>query len=196
MRLFAAIDLSEPAIEALADWQAEALSLLPSAEWRGVLPHLWHLTLAFYGDVDGNDADDLAEALDACAGDCPQLSLAINGFGLFPKVARANVFWAGVEESAEGDRLRHLARCCRRAGHATVRARTAKERAFRAHITVARARGRVGALDAASLLVMPELPRQTWCAESFSLYQSILRPEGPQYRRLERFKLKAPRYIR
>jgi len=35
--------------------------------------------------------------------------------------------------------------------------------------------------------MIPKVPEIRWCADCLSLFQSILRPEGPQYRRLETF---------
>lgn len=189
MRLFTAIDLPPEIGPELAEWCDEALPGLPRGAWRRVPQHLWHLTLAFYGEVKGGDVDDLCEVLDACAGECSPLLLALSGFGIFPKPARPRVFWVGVAEQDGGADLKHLARCCRRAGHATVRARTAKEQPFRGHITVARAKIHAGAVMPEALIAMPDLPEAAWRADAISLYQSILRPEGPQYRRLERFRL-------
>ena len=187
MRLFAAVELPEDVREVLSDWWLEASGYLKPSDWRPVPSHLWHLTLAFYGDVTSDDADDLSEHLSACVENMPFMYLCTGGFGVFPRPARPRVFWAGVENADGGKSLKHLAHCCRRAGHATVRKRTAKETAFRGHITIARARAYPKAPGAEVVNMIPNVPDIRWYADRLSLFQSILRPEGPQYRRLETF---------
>jgi len=187
MRLFAAVELPDDIIEVLSDWWLEASRYLKSSDWRPVPPHLWHLTLAFYGDVGADDADDLSEQLPVYAENIQFIHLCTSGFGVFPKPTRPRVFWAGIENADGGKSLKHLAHCCRRAGHATVRKRTAKETAFRGHITIARARTCPKTLGADVVQMIPKVPEIRWRADRLSLFQSILRPEGPQYRRLETF---------
>jgi len=121
----------------------------------------------------------------------PLIHLQAGGFGVFPRPARPRVFWAGVVDVGEENALKRLARCCRRAGHATVRKRSSKEAAFRGHITLSRAGKQVKPLDVASML--PSVPETDWYADRMCLFQSVLRPEGPQYRRLETFKFKCSR---
>jgi len=45
-------------------------------------------------------------------------------------------------------------------------------------------------VDKAAMEMLPPVPVIHWRADCVCLFQSILRPEGPQYRRLEIFKLK------
>jgi len=196
MRLFAGLELGEEVREGLLDWWHEVHAHDRDGLWRAVQPHLWHLTLAFYGEVEAHDAEDLAEELSACAEATAPLHLTIRGFGVFPKPSRPRVFWAGVQD--EGGGLKHLARCCRRAGHATVRRKSGgqtghaegRRAGFAGHVTLARCH-KADALLARSLLraELPEPPELSWLCEEMVLFQSILRPEGPQYRRLERFRL-------
>ena len=80
-----------------------------------------------------------------------------------------------------------MARCCRRAGHATVRKRSAKVAPFRGHITLARGNEFTAPISAEMLAEMPPCPELEWVADSLVLYQSILRPEGAKYRKLEEF---------
>jgi len=188
MRLFAALDIPDFVRESLSDWWEDASIHLDAKHWRHVAPYQWHLTLAFYGDVAGQDTDDLSESLAACATQSPVLSLKTEAIGVFPRPRRPRVFWAGATDAGTGSDLKHLARCCRRVGHATVRKRNAKESAFRAHITMARCRANARALDIDCLGLMPPLPQINWCVDSLCLFQSLLHPDGVQYRRLETFK--------
>ncbi|TLS67850.1 RNA 2',3'-cyclic phosphodiesterase [Mariprofundus erugo] len=190
MRLFAAVEIS-PDVEAeLAEWWLLAGKHFDPQYWRQVKPAGWHLTLAYFGEVAGRDIDDLAESLAACAAVSPPLKLCCSGFGVFPRPQRPHVFWAGVDDVAESGAMRNLARCCRQAGHATVRKHTAGEAPFRGHITLARCRSDHGAFFAApDLQALPQLPELAWTAGRFCLFQSVLHAEGAQYRRLETFQL-------
>ncbi len=188
MRLFAALEIPDDIRDGLQDWWLEVHADLDTDVWCDVPSHLWHVTLAFYGEVSGHDADDLAEGLCECAQNTSPLHLYTSGFGVFPKPARPKVFWAGVHEVGEIDRLKHLARCCRRVGHDTVRRqvdgkRGAKEASFRGH-----GKAPFGWLDRD----FPGPPVMDWRCSHLCLFQSILRPEGPQYRRLESFACTAP----
>ncbi len=191
MRLFAALDLPEKALEEAAAWHAAACVHLPAGQWRDLPSRNWHLTLAFYGEVGGEAVDALAEALSECAACTPPLQLCFNGFGVFPGPQRPNVFWLGVDEAGAKDHMKALARCCRRAGHATVRKRSAKETPFRGHVTVARRRGYPAPLSADVLARVPDVPDVRWRAETLRLYRSELQRDGARYFMLEEFALSA-----
>lgn len=185
MRLFAALEIPEDVKQEISLWWQLIYPRLGSDLWRAVLPHQWHMTLAFYGDVSGRDADDLAEMLAICADASPRLQLCLTSCGIFPQACRPRVFWAGVQPLSADPALKHLARCCRRAGHVTVRNRTAREAPFRAHITLARANGHVPAL--LDFQTLPPVPELCWQADHLCLFQSILHADGAQYCQLERF---------
>ncbi len=190
MRLFAALDLSEEASEELALWWQQAGLQLHASEWRFVPRENWHLTLAFYGEITGGEAERLADALSERLPGFQPLLLRLKGSGVFPSLARPRVIWAGVEDARPPGSLAQLARCCRLAGHATLRKRGAKEDPFRGHVTLARARGLVSPLRPEMWQDFPPLPDVTWLADTVRLYQSVLRPEGAQYRCIEEFRLK------
>jgi 2'-5' RNA ligase len=189
MRLFVAIDPPQEVCEELHAWWEAACVELDAGEWRDVPPRNWHLTLAFYGDVVGDEANDLAEALAECADRTAPLALTGREMGVFPRMSRPRVFWAGVDDGDGSGRLKKLARCCRQAGHATVRKHGGQDSPFRGHVTLARARSFAGAVVPELLAAMPPLPDFAWQATHFSLYQSRLLPEGPKYRVLEEFEL-------
>lgn len=189
MRVFVALDLPEEVTEAVASWWTAACLHLPASDWRDVPKGNWHITLAFFGEVDGGRLDDLAEAIAECAAGAPPFSLHLHGLGVFPRLQRARVFWLGVEAINGGNSLRLLAGCCRRAGFATVRKQTAKVDPFHGHITLARRRGQPEPLPPQILADMPAVPEAQWQAGCLRLYRSELHREGARYRILEEFEL-------
>jgi 2'-5' RNA ligase len=189
MRLFAALETPYAITEEINAWWQEAATHLALGDWRDVPTKNWHLTLAFYGDVEGDEADDLAESLLECASEATPIHLKTTTFGAFPKFMKPRVAWAGVDDFESDGELKQLVRCCRRSGRATVRKRSSKENAFKGHITLARANEFPSPIDAGMLAEMQPFPELQWIAETLVLYQSTLHPDGAKYRKLETFEL-------
>jgi 2'-5' RNA ligase len=215
MRLFSALDTPYAITEEIHAWWLEAGGQLNIGDWRDVPMKNWHLTLAFYGDVKGDEVDSLAEALAEYVrgtikeplksgrireGELPGINTPIGlkttALGAFPRFSRPRVLWAGVDDLEGSGELKEMARCCRRAGRATVRKRSAKESPFRGHITLARANEFAAPITAGTVADMPPFPKLVWEAESLSLFQSTLYPDGAKYRRLEEFRFEGKRYVR
>lgn len=133
MRLFAAVDPPVDVRESLS----AAVAGEPDERTRWVPPEQWHLTLAFYGEVDDAKVDKLQEGLARAAERTQPFGVRLAGAGTFPRqAARARVLWMGLD--GEVDAMRRLADRCAGAGR---RARIAVEdRKFRPHLTLARAR--------------------------------------------------------
>jgi len=216
MRLFAALEPPFDIAEEIDFWWQEAVTHLEPGDWRDVPMKNWHVTLAFYGDVEGSEVDDLAEALaEYVRGTTKQLpgrfsrpregeepgvrgplELKSTEFGAFPRFSKPQVLWAGIDDSDNSGRLKEMARCCRRAGHATVRKRSAKVPSFKGHITLARGNEFTAPISVETLAAMPPFPKLEWEADSLVLYQSILHPDGAKYRKLEEFNFEGNRYVR
>ena len=144
----------------------------PDEALRYVPPTQWHLTLAFYGSVARDKVPALDEGLGRAASRTRPLRLRLAGAGTFPRQpGKARVVWVGVE--GDVDELRRLADRCAGAGR---RARIAMEaRAFRAHLTLARARQ--GAIDAtATVEQLAAFASDWWTVERLRLVRSTLGP--------------------
>lgn len=133
MRLFAALDPPADVRDSLA----AALDRDAAANLRWVPPEQWHITLAFYGDVDERKVDGLTDGLARAAARTGSFGVRLAGAGSFPHNAtKARAVWAGLD--GEVDAMRRLADRCAGAGR---RARIPVEnRKFRPHLTLARAR--------------------------------------------------------
>lgn len=123
-RLFAALEIPYDA--------AVSLSLLrtglPGARWVDEVDY--HITLGFFGDVEGHVADAIAECLDRVK--CPPFTLKLKGLDVFtPK--KPHALYASVEPSAE---LNHLqATIMRKLHHLDI---SFDKKAFTPHVTLAR----------------------------------------------------------
>jgi 2'-5' RNA ligase len=125
-RLFTALEIPRDA--------AFSLSLLrgglPGARW--IDPENYHMTLRFYGDVEGHIADEIAIALDRIRRS--SFTLALSGVGAFGSKKPHSVY-AGVAPSPELNALQgEIERIGQRLGL------PADARKFTPHVTVARLR--------------------------------------------------------
>ena len=180
MRLFVGLPLPDGIRERLGEavrgWRGQA----PHLKW--VHPSLYHFTLQFLGETDSARVPELCTALDGLA-DRPAFSLQPGSLITLPRGPRARVLAIGLAEGAEA--LAGLAAAVQEATEALGFEQ--ERRPFRAHLTLARARrGDSLGLDPESL----ELPiSQGFKAQSFHLYESELRPEGPLYRSIREIPL-------
>ena len=130
MRLFVAL---VPPPEVLAHLSAAVAPVRaghPHLRWTP--PERWHLTLAFFGEVDERVVPDLGERLRRAAARHPTPSLSLAGGGRFGK----QVLWVGVR--GDVDVVAPLAASAAAAGR-RVGARV-EDRPYRPHLTLARSR--------------------------------------------------------
>lgn len=123
-RLFTALEIPRDA--------ALSLSLLrgglPGARWIDV--ENYHLTLRFFGDVEGHVADEIANALDRVRRHA--FNLKLSGVGQFGG-KKPHSIWAGVAASPDLFALQaEIERICQRLGL------PADPRKFMPHVTLAR----------------------------------------------------------
>jgi len=163
-------------------------ALAPLRQRREKLPVKWvrpesiHLSLKFLGEVEETRAPELRTALQRAAGGAgaePRpLTLQITGFGVFPDYHRPRVLWVGVTPEPGLELLQHgVEQAFAPLGFPT------EARAFRPHVTIARA-----ARDArprefaglAELLAGVDFD-ETVTVPDVDLMQSTLKPEGPVY---------------
>lgn len=127
IRLFTALELPDALRQRLAMLQ----SGVPGARW--VRAENLHVTLRFIGEVDDHLAEDLDAELTRAA--APGFDLRLAGVGHFGSARKPTSLWAGVERS---DALRFLHDKIDRA--LVAAGRTADDRKFRPHVTLARLR--------------------------------------------------------
>ncbi|MGW3949587.1 RNA 2',3'-cyclic phosphodiesterase [Streptomyces sp. NPDC004752] len=186
MRLFAAVLPPEDVTGELAAEMAR-LRRLPGADglrWTG-RPG-WHLTLAFYGEVEDTLVPDLSARLARAARHSAPFPLALSGGGQF---GHGRALWTG----AEGD----LAALDRLAGRAEAAGRRAglpmtEHRRYHAHLTVARSRDTVDVRPYVHSLAA--FTSRTWTVADLVLVRSNLPRSGvpgeqPRYESVARWAL-------
>ncbi len=177
VRVFVAVDLSAEVAEVVSNVARPALR---SVRWT--TPEQWHVTLRFLGEVGPEElagAHGLFAALDTVPA-----SLADHGEGPVEAVLGPVVGWFPgrqvLQIPVEG--LDALASAVRQA---TATWGSPPGRFFRAHLTVARTRGR--AKGPAGLAGAPIAAR--WAVPDLILYSSVAGPEGSRYQVVHRVAL-------
>lgn len=190
MRLFIALDIDEEIRRRIEKFVEGVRGFAPDARFVG--PESFHITLKFLGETD--KVEQMKAALREVRG--TPFQIAFRGYGFFPGVKNARVFWAGIEAGAE---LQELASAV---DSAMATLRFEKERGpYRPHLTLARSgSGRPGKIRGdrpnatfagldykLSQLPMPDFGTMT--AREFCLYESKLSSRGAQYTKIETFSL-------
>ena len=206
-RLFVAAELPAPVREQLAGWaRLAAAAAQPGGARRSLRlldPESLHLTLCFLGSRPVEEIAAIGSTLGACAAYVGELSV---GAPLWLPRARPRSLAVAIHEQGGGLADLHAAvtaAICQTTGWEPERRR------FRAHITLARTRGRAGARaggpagsrrggkrgeraggDRISASPsgagpgLPPTPPLRFTAESLTLYRSWLSPAGATYEAL------------
>jgi len=174
-RLFVAIRPPEHIRDLLID------AMDDSADFRWQDDEQLHLTLRFVGEVDRPLAEDLAAGLAAVRS--ASFAIRVHGTGRFEQRS-AGALWAGVEPKVPVAALAaKVERVCQSVGLEPER------RAFHAHITLARWKGRRTRELAGFLERTRGLASEPFEVERFALFESRLSRHGAHYEEVASYPL-------
>jgi 2'-5' RNA ligase len=180
MRVFAAIELPADVRDALAEVHRKIRPLSQSARW--VAPESIHLTLKFLGEVPESRIVMIDEALINLA--WKPFTVSVKGVGFFPGARSPRVFWAGLEAPRMAELAIEIDARLERIGFEK------EKRAFRPHITLARAKeSRMEASLVAAAAGLEEREFGSFVVDRFFLFQSTLKPSGAIYTKLKEYTL-------
>jgi 2'-5' RNA ligase len=183
MRLF--VGLAPPAA-VLDDLDAACAPFrLVRDDLRWTSRELWHVTLAFLGEVSEDTLLRLAPGLEHAAGRHRAFTLSVAGAGSFANPVRANVLWSGMagDRRALADLARTVSAAARGAGATLPDA----YRVFTPHLTLARCRAPVDVREIVAALGRYHGP--AWTVEDIYLIRSTL-DQRPRYQTLATWKLR------
>ena len=172
-RAFFGLPVPEPQRASLADFVGACAQAAPDFRWTPAAN--LHLTVRFIGHVERAVVEEIAARL--AARSLTAFDLELGELGTFKRGRLVRVVWLGLRSGAEAaTRLAAQVEAeCIEAGL------EAEKRPFRAHLTLARARARDGA-------VLPALPAPNrlapWRATQLVLYSSHLGRTGSVYESL------------
>jgi 2'-5' RNA ligase len=180
MRLFIAVDLPNDIRKALIDIEHKLKPLTDSARW--VAPESIHITLKFLGEVPDRKMDDIDAALAGLT--WKPFTVTVHGVGFFPGPRSPRVFWAGMEVPTMQGLAERLDSRMERLGFEK------EKRAFRPHITLARARDT--RMDTALVTAASEYAEHdfgSFTADRIVLVESTLKPAGAVYHKIKEYLL-------
>ena len=194
MRVFVALDIEDAIRDRISRFMDGVREFAPDARW--VRPESLHVTLKFVGEKSAEAVEQVKEALAAVKGQ--PVEMGFRGHGFFPTAKSARVFWVGIES---GPALASLANAVDdvTAGLGIPK----EERAFNAHLTLARGGGGSGSPRRQNggrpsknfqrlqekLSALSASDFGTMTAHEFFLYQSQLSRGGSRYTKIARFAL-------
>lgn len=187
-RLFVGVPVAVPVAQALA---ATCETLARRARHHDVriawiAPASYHVTLAYFGPARPDAVSAVIDRLRAIAAGARPLRWKTARLGAFASPARATVVWAGVDEPT--GELARLAGAVAAMGEELGFPRD--RRPYHPHVTIGRLR-----TPAAVAEVLLPLSEQTFSetrCDSLTLYETVTKSTGSEYRVVARAPLGAP----
>ena len=180
MRVFIAIDLPNEFRETLRKIQRELRALTESVRW--VAPESIHITLKFLGEIPDKRVDDIDAALTGLT--WKPFTVTVRGVGFFPGNRSPRVFWAGMEAPTMQGLAEKLDTRMEQLGFEK------EKRAFRPHITLARAKNtRIDSALVSAAAQYDERNFGSFAADRVFLFKSTLKASGAVYEKLKEYLL-------
>src|SRR5436190_4860604 len=180
MRVFIAVELPNEIRKALGDVQRALRPLTDTARW--VAPESIHITLKFIGEVPEKRVDDIDAALAGLT--WKPFTVTVRGVGFFPGTRSPRVFWAGMEAPTMQRLAEQLDRRMENFGFEK------EKRAFRPHITLARARDtRIKSSLVTAAAQYEEHDFGSFAVDRVFLFKSTLKPSGAVHEKLKEYLL-------
>ncbi|MBM4264125.1 MAG: RNA 2',3'-cyclic phosphodiesterase [Deltaproteobacteria bacterium] len=179
IRAFIAVELAPSIIQNIDAAIDRLRPRLTNVRW--VAPGNIHLTVKFLGDIPESQVDDLVAALTPVVRPFPRCTINAKGLGVFLDVKRPRIIWVGLASDALVALAAKVQACLLPLGFEP------EKRSFTPHLTI----GRWRQSDRAP----KDLPvaLANWRSVDFGqsevneivLFQSILKPQGAEYRKLK-----------
>jgi 2'-5' RNA ligase len=183
LRTFVAIDLDPKLKEVLQSLVIKLKKTGADVHWVG-FPGM-HLTLKFLGEVEEEGLPAIGRVVKKAVGGQARFPLVLQGTGSFPGGKNPRVLWVGVRENPG---LMSLEREIENGLEAEGYPR--ETRVFHPHLTLGRVKGQAR-IQAAVLEL--ERDRETvfgeMTARKVTLFESLLSPQGAEYKVLSEFDL-------
>jgi 2'-5' RNA ligase len=180
MRVFIAIDIPNEIRTALKEVQRELRPLTTSVRW--VAAESIHITLKFIGEVPDKGLDDIDTALTGLT--WKPFTVTVRGVGFFPGTRSPRVFWAGMEAPTMQGLGERIESRMERLGFEK------EKRAFRPHITLARANNtRIESSFVSGAAQYEEHEFGSFVVDRMFLFKSTLNPSGAVYEKLKEYLL-------
>ncbi len=184
IRSFIAIAVPESVLRSCEEIMARLTGL--DLHGRFARSQSMHLTLQFLGNIEEEQIPGIAQILEQAGKGVAPFDLEVGRLGVFPHLANPRVIWIGVEPV---DALMTLQSKIQQGLEPLGFPK--ENRDFHAHLTLLRLKSRknLGGLRGYLQAEGPHQRAGVIQVEEIHLYQSILKPQGAEYRKLLTFPL-------
>jgi len=184
VRAFIAIAVPESVLKSCQDIMAQLRGL--NLQGRFAKTQSIHLTLQFLGNIEEDQIVGIAQVLKQAGREIAPFDLEVRGLGVFPQLSNPRVVWIGVEPV---DGLMKLQSKIQQGLEPLGFPK--ENRDFHPHLTLLRLKSRrnLGPLTEYLQAEGPHQQAGVIQIEQIHLYQSILKPQGAEYRQLLTFGL-------
>ena len=179
IRAFISIAAPESVLKSCQDIMAQLRGL--NLQGRFSKTQYIHLTLQFLGNIEEDQIVGIAQVLEQAGKEVAPFDLEMGPLGVFPHLANPRVVWIGVEPVDAIMKLQSkVQQGLEPLGFPD------ENRDFHAHLTLLRLKSRknLGRLREHLQAEGPHQQAGVIKAEQIHLYQSILKPQGAEYRKL------------
>lgn len=178
-RLFIAISI--PVSHDIVDLNQKLKKKFSKERINWVTLQNFHLTLKFLGDTEDALIPEITNVLQHALKNYKSFEITIKGLGKFSSYGRAKVIWLGVEDTEKTlNKLFTLLN-----NQLAALGYKQERRFFKAHLTLARIKNIRNQSILDDLIQTYSLTCfQTHKVKDVTLYQSILKPSGPDYKSL------------
>jgi 2'-5' RNA ligase len=176
VRLFVAVPAAEGFLEEAS--LAQSLLRTAGADVKWVNPECLHFTLHFLGEAELAGVPEVVSALD-CVKSANPFVMRTAGLGFFPGSEKPEVVWLGAENTEPLAELRTLL-----AGRLAALGFEIDSRLFVPHLTLGRVKSPRNCAALAEKAGSLACSGAVMTVNSVVLFESVLKPDGPQYRRL------------
>ena len=175
MRIFAALPLPSQAVNKLDTLAAELKRACP--DLKVVKPQGMHITMVFFGELGQDQVLDIMRVMDRPELKVASIQAVMGGVGQFPPKGQPRVIYCPIHKGAP--EISNLHRLYYRLVSGIEGLSLEGDRDFTPHITLARSKG--------SRVILPEMGElfrfeYSLILDRLVLYQSILRPQGAEYK--------------
>ena len=178
MRTFLAIETSEKARRVIQNFiQQQAPKGLP-IKWVGF--DKMHITLKFLGEIDDKKKTDIMPVIETICRKHAAFDVEMAGVGCFPNPRNARVLWVGVKQGGK-----ELCAIAAELEQELAPFGFREEKRFHPHLTIGRVKKRCSVED----IIARAVSTEPYKVSSVVLFRSTLRPDGPIYDELSRFRL-------
>ena len=185
MRVFAALPLPEQAVDKLAQLAEELKTCYP--DLKVVKPERMHITMVFFGELNQEQILEVMRVMDSAELKVASIQAVMGGVGQFPPKGQPRVIYCPIKKGAPEIGYLHGVYHRLLSGVQSLSLESGRD--FTPHVTLARNRAagsrqehsRTGRI---SLSEVQELFRFEYSLilDRLVLYQSILRPQGAEYK--------------